>query len=474
MVYLKYLLLSLTSAQSISWVQNGVREPDRWLRETAPNIQTRVVITDEDAKRAIKPARFSYPGWITRLTRTIKRVPLPLIPNSRASSRGVAARETGITTSSSVSKKTTHTESLGRAYSSRTRAVMDRQLKRFAISHSPNRSNTVPATGHHCRNSMSSSTTPHNQSISDPTSHIDHCLDPGPSSRRSLATHITTSSPRSRLDRRQSDSLQPPGSSSASVSPTPSPTTPDDHPVAGSTLRLRLSQAIRSNSVKKAVKGVKTIRPRQQGDAAPRGRTSAETLDVLRASEDLGLTPAMRASSWGSPSADATMDDDDRRISLDLTGSEAGNTIIQDFNKSVVRFGAGGYIDSPAPSVPATFIYQAISPPKATGSGRRQSSPAAGMSHSDSSSNSTATAATPHPRGESPHYSRVRSPLARGLESGSVDEEEEGDLSSDVFEEDTGTDDVDELDSSEEDVLELRTRRPSAILSRSANPSPLR
>ena len=449
------------TCQRIPWIQNGVREPERWLRETTPSTKTRVVITDEDTKRALKPARFSYPGWVTRLTSTIKRVPLPLIPSSRTGSKDVAAGETKITIPTALSQMTSQPESLGRVRSSRTRVIMDRQLKRFAFGNaSPTRSHTVPISRGHRRNSVGSSPQ-HSQSLSDPPSQINRHFEPGPSSRRSMALHTTGSSPRSRDARRQPNSLQLPGSS-ASISSTSSPTTPDEQPVPGRGLKMRISQVIRSSSVKKAVKSVKRPRSiRNDHNTPPQGRTSAETLDVLRASEDFGgLTPAMRASSWGSPGSPASLEDDDGRASLDLTVSEASGGIVQDFNKSVVRFGAGGYIDSPAVHGPAAAVYQPLSTPGASSS----RSPIAGMTHSDSSSNSTATATTQQ-HTDSSHHMRVTSPLARGDGLG----EDEG-MSSDVFEE-TGTDDQEE---DEEDLIHLRSRRPSAILSRSANASPLR
>lgn len=441
--------------QRIPWIQNGVREPERWLRETAPDTTTRVVITDEDTKRAIKPARFSYPGWVSRLTSTIKRVPLPLIPSSRTSSKGVP--EPKITISTNLGERSSQSESLGRARSSRTRVVVDRQLKRFAFGNSqPTRSHTVSASRDHRRNSIGS-TPQHSQSLSDPSSHIDRRFDPGPSSRRSMTMRTTGSSPRSQGTRRQSDSLRLPGSS-ASVSPASSPTTPEEqHSATRSRLKMRISQAIRSSSVKRAAMGVRMTRSVRNDYGPPaRNRTSAETLDVLRASEDLGLTPAMRASSWGSPGTPAPVDDDGR-ASLDLTVSEAGGVGVQDFNKSVVRFGAGGYVDGPAAHGPAAAIYQPLSTPGASSS----RSLTAGMTHSDSSSNSTTTAATPQQHVDSTsNHMRVMSPLSRG------DDSDES-LSSDVFE-DTGTDEE------EDDIIHVRSRRPSAILSRSANTSPLR
>ena len=467
------LSLSLINHQRIPWIQNGVRDPERWIQETTPSTDTRVIITDEDAKGAIKSARFYYPGWISRITSTIKRVPLPLLPHSRASSRGVPLPESKTSTSSSQTKGRSQTESLGRARSSHTRAVMDRQLKRFTfVNSSPIRSNTLPPPRDRRRNSAGTAP-PHTQSISDPSGHIDHRHDLGPSSRRSTATYTTSSGSQSQMCRRKSDSLQLPESSCGSISPTPSPTTPEEEPVTSSRLKLRLSQVIRSNSVRKAVQGVRRGRSRRTDKDPSLGRTSAETLDVLRFSEDLGLTPAMRASSWGSPSAQ--LGDDDGRVSFDLTVSEAGASGVHDFNRSVVRFGAGGYVDSPTALGPAPSVYQPLNAAAGpSGSGRHT---AAGMSQSDSSSNSTATAATPQQHADSPHpHLRVTSPLAREHESSAeeaeAEEDEEAELSSDVFE-DTG-DDGDGPNSSEEDILELRTRRPSTILSRSANTSPLR
>jgi hypothetical protein len=431
------LLSSLTiSIQRIPWIQNGVRDPEQWLQETAPNTNTRVVVTDEDTKRALKTARFSYPGWVARITKPFKRVPLPLIPSSRTSDRIHSKPD----------------DSLGRARSSRARAAMDRQLKRFAFGNpSPTRASTLPASHDHRRNSLGG----HPQSISDPSSHIRHDHDAGPSTRRSIAMHAAGT--RAWSNRRQLESLNLPGSS-ISVCLTPSPTTPDEQqPVAGGTLKERLTQVIRSSSVKKAVQGVRGTRSLRNAERAPRTRTSAETFDVLRPSEDLGLTPAMRASSWGSPyAAAASMHDD---ASFDRTVSEAGGGV-QDFNKSVVRFGAGGYVEAGAyVDVPAANI------PMGTPGAGSSRGPFAGMTHSDSSSNSTATATTAttqhlqQQNDDAARAPRVTSPLAQ-------DGESEGELSS-VF-------DDHEPDSSDDDVIELRSRRPSAILSRSANTSPLR
>lgn len=362
---------------------------------------------------------------------------------------------------------------------------MDRHLKRFAFgSSSPTHTYPIPAPKDHRRNSVGSSPQ-HIQSMSDPSSQIDRRFEAGPGTCRPMAMHTTGSTPRARVWRRQSDSLQLPGSS-ASISPVSSPTTPEEQPVTGSRLKMRISQVIRSGSLKRAVKGVGRNQSMQTDHGPPPcGRTSAETLDVLRATDDLGLTPPMRASSWGSPRAPppVPLGNLDGQASLDATVSEAGlgAGVLQDFNKSVVRFGAGGYVDGPAMHGPAVATaYRHLNAPGASGS---RSTPA-GMTHSDSSSNSTATAGTPHQHVESGHSMRVTSPLAR--EEYSEDEEE---LSSDAFE-DTGTedqddeeedegededeDDEDDEEEEEDDMIHLRSRRPSAILSRSANASPLR
>ena len=355
---------------------------------------------------------------------------------------------------------------------------MDHPVRRFMFTNaSPARANTVPGIKTHRRNASTGRAPQHSQSFSDPSAHFDCVRTVNPEALRS--TTVCTSGLKSTAwpVRRLSDSLQPPltsigtgrgslGATNSFVSPVPSPTTTDEVQFTGSGLKARLSQVIRKNSVKVMSKARGAVRSGRVDDRPTRrGRTSTETLDVVRASKDFGFTSDRRVSSWIDGAIPDPADDDDGQASVDFTGSEAGAAGIQDFNRSVVRFGAGGYVDRDTASGDPAAVPR--STPDATGS---KTLSLEMTHHSDSSSNSTTTAGAPHQHVDVPHYPpRVTSPLAHTHPALDSDGDED-DLCSDVFPESA----LEDADSSDDEMLEVRTRRPSTVLNRSANASPLR
>lgn len=407
----------------------------------------------------------------------IKRVPLPLhisklssttrandgllqtSPNSLPTRSQVGSSSSRNPTSSPSSQPS----SLSKASGTRNRDVVDRRVKRFTFGPSIHgQSNATVIQDDRRRNST--------------VGFFKDYQSPSNGESKLLAAP-QGSSPRAWGKRRQSDSLQAPslgsrhisffkGSSSSSIPVTTSiPHQSQQHisPATKGNLKQKLSRVMRSSSVKKKSPVENTLanelakRISLDGERhSSRVRTSAETLDVLRPypRETESLTHAMRASSWGSPRDPDEHIDDDSRSSLDPLKSETNgqsNAIagIQDFNKSVVRFGAGGYVDSPPSGNSNEFLSdnsQNISP------------------NSDSSISSESTTRQSH---NEPHHHppRVTSPLARPYAIGSEDE----DYSSEVFE-DTGPEDE---DLSDEDMIQVKTRRPSTVLHRSANTSPL-
>ncbi|GJJ08356.1 hypothetical protein Clacol_002570 [Clathrus columnatus] len=470
--------VSLADVKKIPWVQYGVREPERWLRETAPNKHNRVVITDEDAQSAIKQAKFSYyPLFLARVVKVankIKRVPLHLSRSSTTKANDAlmqtspdplsilarAQEKSALGWRNPATFSNSQPPSLSKANGQRTRDAVERKTKRFTISSSSPLPKTA-ASSNRRRNSTAGLSEDHNP--------------PNGEAQRPLHT---SSTPRVWGKRRQSDSLHAPssstrhlsffkGNSSTSVSAPISTSTPNElqQPTTKGNLKQKLSRVMRSSSMKRkfTLDGslgsslTKRISLDGERQASRKKRTSAETLNVLRSTEteSLGLTHTMRASSWGSPGDPDEHVDDDTGLSFDLSvsgasGSGMGVVGIQDFNKSVVRIGAGGYIDSPSSGNSNEYLSdnsQSISP------------------NSDSSISSEST--TRQPQLEPYHHPpRVTSPLARPYATASEDEG----YSSEVFE-DTGPEDG---NSSDEDVIQLKTRRPSTVLHRSTNASPLR
>lgn len=460
--------------QKIPWVQNGVREPDKWIHETAPNKQNRVVITDEDTQSAIKQAKFSYyPLFLARVAKMankVKRVPLhlskssttktndallqtsPNLPPDRLQERGSSGSINP--TPSQVFRR----PSLSKASSPRKRDASDRKTKRFTFGSSPAPPTIAPHNDRRRNSTIGPFGGQHPQS-----------------NEESQSRSQLSSASRAWGKRRKSDSVQTlssdnrhlgfffKGTSNASLSQTCTLNEPQQvAPSVKGGLKQKLSRVgrvMRSSSMKRKPivdhlladelsKRISLDGKRQSS----RARTSAETLDVLRTRgmETLGLTHDMRASSWHSPRDPEELNNDTRTSFDPSTNDSAIPVGIQDFNKSVVQLGAGGYVDSPSSGNSNEFLSdnsQSISP------------------NSDSSISSEST--TRQSQSEPRHYPpRVTSPLARPYNTASEDE----DYSSEVFE-DTGPEDE---NSSDEDVIELKTRRPSTVLNCSTNAPPLR
>lgn len=345
--------------------------------------------------------------------------------------------------------------SLSKASSPRNRDASDRKTKRFTFGSSTATSTTAP---HNDRRRNSTVGGQHSQS-----------------NEESQSRSQLPSTSRAWGKRRKSDSVQTlssdnrhlgffKGTSNASLSQTCTLNEPQRRvaPTVKGNLKQKISRVIRSSSMKRKPivdhlladelsKRISLDGERQSS----RGRTSAETLDVLRTRgmETIGLTHDMRASSWDSP-RDPEELNNDTRTSFDPPTMDMNDPVIsvgiQDFNKSVVQLGAGGYVDSPSSGNSNEFLSdnsQSISP------------------NSDSSISSESTTRQSH--SEPRHYPpRVTSPLARPYNTASEDE----DYSSEVFE-DTGPEDE---NSSDEDVIEVKTRRPSTVLNCSTSASPLR
>lgn len=466
--------LSLADVKKIPWVQNGVREPDRWLRETAPNKQDRVIVTDEDTQSAIKQAKFSYyPLFLRRVAKMankVKRVPLHLSKSSAAKTTDALIQtspnllpEKPQERGSSGSRNPTPSPnfrrpSLSKASSPRNRDPPDRRTKRFTFGSSSTSTTTAPRNDRRRNSTFDPSGGQHSQSTEETQNRPQSSSTSRTWGRRRKSDSIQTLS----SDNRHFSFFK--GTSNASLSQTCTLSEPQKHvtPTVTGNLKQKFSRVIRSSSMKRKPVASHLLadelskRISLDGEQqSPRGRTSAETLDVLRTRgmETLGLTHDMRASSWDSP-RDPEELNNDTRTSFDPPTIGLNDSItpvgIQDFNKSVVQLGAGGYVDSPPSGNSNEFLSdnsQSISP------------------NSDSSISSEST--TRQSQSEPRHYPpRVTSPLARPYNTASEDDE----YSSEVFE-DTSPEDG---NSSDEDVIELKTRRPSTVLNCSSSASPLR
>lgn len=380
-----------------------------------------------------------------RTANAIKRLPQSL---SRGSPRPAVAGEAAMspltktkqshTQKQSSSRKTQTPQSTPQSLSKGRAAKAADKLKRYTTF-----GNVSPGADPRRRNSTAG-LTPNQQSVSGSTS-----------SRRSL--FIPPSSDTSQMARRKSDSLQLPAAthqrglcraptSSSSISPTPSPTTPEDQVVTGSSLTKRLLQVMRSTS-RRSVKGKSFARPNHAA-----GRTSVETFDIPRRDTTTDIEDenrlTMRASSWSSPRN--LGDEDDRSFDIGSDTVAGFPADLQDFNRSVVLLGAGGYIESPStPDSVATSF--------------------ASAGYANGSSTSSDSTVRPPQHCDPGHYPpRVRSPLSRTYRSDFDDE------NNSVFDTRSDLDDPADIYEEGEDTLEVQTRRPSAVLSRSANTSPLR